>query len=158
MARFDLEEHEYEGLDVRVALVVSRFNKSVVERLLSSALDTLTRYGVQTEDMMVVHVPGAFEIPLAVQRLAATRRFNAIITLGAVIRGDTPHFEYVAGECARGVARVALAQDLPVIFGVLTVDSMAQAIARAGGEAGNKGHEAALSALEMVTLLRRITA
>ena len=156
MAKFDLKEGAYESGNAHFGIVASRFNGAVVERLLQGAVETFERHGVGDDALTVVHVPGAFEIPVVTRRLAASGRYEAIVTLGAVIRGGTPHFEYVAGECARGVARVALDQDIPVIFGVLTVDDMEQARARAGGDEGNKGREAALTALEMVTLLRRL--
>jgi 6,7-dimethyl-8-ribityllumazine synthase len=135
-------------------LVVSRFNGYIVESLLKGAIDTLKRHGADDNDLQVVYVPGAFEMPLAVQRIAAKKQFDAIIALGAVIRGGTPHFEYVAGECTKGLATVSLQHDVPVAFGVLTVDTIEQAIERAGTKAGNKGAEAAMSAIEMVNLLR----
>ena len=135
------------------ALVVGRWNSFVVEHLLDGALDTLRRHGVSDGQITVVRVPGAFEIPLACQRVARARKHDAIIALGAVIRGGTPHFEHVAGECTKGLAQVSLASDIPVAFGVLTVDSIEQAIERSGTKAGNKGAEAAQSALEMVSLL-----
>ncbi|WOJ93165.1 6,7-dimethyl-8-ribityllumazine synthase [Congregibacter variabilis] len=140
----------------RYALLVGRWNSFVVEHLLEGAIDTLKRHGVAEEQMTVVRVPGAFEIPLACQRLAKVGDYDAIIALGAVIRGGTPHFEHVAGECTKGVAQVSLSQDIPIAFGVLTVDSIEQAIERSGTKAGNKGVEAALSALEMVSLLSQI--
>jgi 6,7-dimethyl-8-ribityllumazine synthase len=140
----------------RYALVVGRWNSFVVEHLLEGAADTLRRHGVADSQMTVVRVPGAFEIPLACQRLAKTGNYDAIIALGAVIRGGTPHFEHVAGECTKGVAQVSLGHDIPIAFGVLTVDSIEQAIERSGTKAGNKGVEAALSALEMVSLLSQI--
>jgi 6,7-dimethyl-8-ribityllumazine synthase len=140
----------------RYALVVGRWNSFVVEHLLEGAADTLRRHGVADEQMTVIRVPGAFEIPLACQRLARTGDYDAIIALGAVIRGGTPHFEHVAGECTKGVAQVSLGHDIPIAFGVLTVDSIEQAIERSGTKAGNKGVEAALSALEMVSLLSQI--
>ena len=140
----------------RIALLVSRFNSFVVESLLAGAIDTLRRHGAESADLQIVRVPGAFEMPLAAQRLAATRRYDAIIALGAVIRGGTPHFEYVAGECTKGLASVSMQHDVPIAFGVLTVDSIEQAIERAGTKAGNKGDEAALSAIEMINLLREI--
>lgn len=142
--------------DARIALLVSRFNSLVVDSLLAGALDTLKRHGADTRDLHIVRVPGAYEMPLAAQRLAASKRFDAIIALGAVIRGGTPHFEYVAGECTRGLSAVALKHDIPVAFGVLTVDTIEQAIERAGTKAGNKGVEAALSAIEMISLLRAL--
>ena len=140
----------------RFCLVVARFNSFVVESLLEGAIDTLRRHGAEESDITIVRVPGAFEMPLVAQRLAASKRFDALIALGAVIRGGTPHFEYVAGECTKGLAGVALKYDLPVAFGVLTVDTIEQAIERAGTKAGNKGAEAALSAIEMISLLRSL--
>ncbi len=140
----------------RIALLVSRFNSFVVESLLSGAIDTLKRHGAEEHDLAVIRVPGAYEMPIAAKRLAAAQRYEAIIALGAVIRGGTPHFEYVAGECTRGLSSVSLQYDIPIAFGVLTVDSIEQAIERAGTKAGNKGAEAAMSAIEMVNLLREI--
>ena len=140
----------------RIALLVSRFNSFIVESLLSGAVDTLKRHGAEDHDLQIVRVPGAFEMPLAAKRLAASQRYEAIIALGAVIRGGTPHFEYVAGECTKGLSMVSMQYDLPVAFGVLTVDSIEQAIERAGTKAGNKGAEAAMSAIEMINLLREI--
>ena len=137
-------------------IIVSRFNSFVVESLLSGALDALKRHGADDNDIQIVRVPGAFEMPLAAQRIAAKKQFDAIIALGAVIRGGTPHFEYVAGECTKGLAHVSSAYDVPVAFGVLTVDTIEQAIERSGTKAGNKGVEAAMSAIEMVNLLRSI--
>ena len=137
----------------RFALVVGRFNSFVVESLLQGAIDALVRHGIKPDDLTIIRVPGAFEIPLAVQKIAQRDEFDAIIALGAVIRGGTPHFEYVAGECTKGLAQVSMEFGVPVSFGVLTVDSIEQAIERSGTKAGNKGAEAALSALEMVSLL-----
>ena len=134
-------------------LVVGRWNSFVVEHLLEGAVDTLRRHGVKDEQMHIVRVPGAFEIPLACQHAAARKDCDAIIALGAVIRGGTPHFEYVAGECTKGVAQVSMDTGKPIAFGVLTVDSIEQAIERSGTKAGNKGAEAATTALEMVNLL-----
>ena len=142
--------------DARIALLVSRFNGFVVDSLLSGALDTLKRHGADERDLQIVRVPGAFEMPIAAQRLAASKRFDALIALGAVIRGGTPHFEYVAGECTRGLSAVSLKHDIPIAFGVLTVDTIEQAIERAGTKAGNKGAEAALSTIEMISLLRAL--
>ena len=156
MAKYDLEPGDYGADGARVAIAAARFNAAVVEPLLAGALEALGEHGVPSDNVTIARVPGAFELPLVARRLAASGRYEAVITLGAVVRGGTPHFEYVAGECARGIARVALEQDLPVIFGVLTVDHMSQAQARAGGAEGNKGYEAALAALEMVGLLRRM--
>ena len=128
----------------------------MVEHLKAGAIDALTRHGVAEDKMVVVYAPGAFEIPLVCKKLAASGEYDAIIALGAVIRGGTPHFEYVAGECVKGIAHVIGEYGLPVAFGVLTVDSIEQAIERAGSKAGNKGEEAALSALEMVNLLGKL--
>jgi 6,7-dimethyl-8-ribityllumazine synthase len=140
----------------RFGVVASRFNGPIVEQLLSGCLDTLDRHGVIRDDITVVKVPGAREIPLAGRRLAASGRYDAIIGLGVVIRGATPHFEYVAGVCSEGLAALGQQYDLPVIFGVLTVESAEQALERAGGKSGNRGADAALAAIEMVSLLRRI--
>jgi 6,7-dimethyl-8-ribityllumazine synthase len=140
----------------RIALLVSRFNSFVVDSLLSGAIDTLRRHGAEDRDLHIVRVPGAYEMPIAAKRLAASQRYEVIIALGAVIRGGTPHFEYVAGECTKGLSQVSLQHDIPIAFGVLTVDSIEQAIERAGTKAGNKGAEAAMSAIEMVNLLREI--
>ncbi|WP_296057245.1 6,7-dimethyl-8-ribityllumazine synthase [uncultured Amphritea sp.] len=138
------------------AIVVGRFNSFVVESLLEGAVDTLKRHGIAAEKIRVIRVPGAFEIPLAVQKIAAQKKDDAIIALGAVIRGGTPHFEYVSGESSKGVAQVSLEYGIPVANGILTVNSIEQAIERSGTKAGNKGAEAALSALEMVSLLRQL--
>ena len=138
------------------ALVVGRFNSFVVESLLSGAIDTLLRHGIKKEQIDIVRAPGAFELPLVVKKIADKGKHDAIIALGAVIRGGTPHFEYVAGECVKGIAQVALDSSIPVTFGVLTVDTIEQAIERSGTKAGNKGAEATLSALEMVSLLKSI--
>ncbi|MCP3869555.1 MAG: 6,7-dimethyl-8-ribityllumazine synthase [Gammaproteobacteria bacterium] len=141
--------------DARFCLVVSRFNSFVVESLLAGALDTLKRHGAAESDIVVVRVPGAFEMPLALEKIAGAGGYDAIVALGAVIRGGTPHFEYVAGECVKGMAQVSLKHGVPIAFGVLTVDTIEQAIERAGTKAGNKGSEAAVSAIEMVNLLRQ---
>ena len=140
----------------RFGIVITRWNSFVVENLLEGALDTLKRHGAEESNIEVVYVPGAFEIPLAVKKMAASKNYDAVITLGAVIRGGTPHFEYVAGECVKGMATSMMQYEIPVAFGVLTVDTIEQAIERAGTKAGNKGEEAALSAVEMVNLLRNI--
>jgi 6,7-dimethyl-8-ribityllumazine synthase len=151
---------EYEGaLDatgMRIAIVAGRFNDHVTKPLLEAAVSTLCDLGLT--EVPVHWVPGAFEIPLVAQRLARSGRVDAVVCLGAVIRGDTPHFDFVAGECAAGVARVALDTGVPCIFGVLTTDDLDQALARAGGAAGNKGAEAARTAVEMVDLLRVVPA
>ena len=140
----------------RFGIVITRWNSFVVENLLEGALDTLKRHGAEEANIDVVYVPGAFEIPLAVKKMAASKNYDAVITLGAVIRGGTPHFEYVAGECVKGMASSMMQYEIPVAFGVLTVDTIEQAIERAGTKAGNKGEEAALSAVEMVNLLRNL--
>ena len=140
----------------RVGIAVARFNSFVVESLLEGALDTLNRHGADEKNIEIVRVPGAFELPLVVQRMAASGNYDAIIALGAVIRGGTPHFEYVAGECVKGLAQVMMQKDIPVAFGVLTVDTIEQAIERAGTKAGNKGVEATISVIEMVNLLNQI--
>jgi len=140
----------------RFAIVVTRFNSFITERLLEGAIDALQRHGAQSADMHIVRTPGAFEMPLVVQRVAKSNKYDAIIALGAVIRGGTPHFDYVAGECTKGIAQVSLQYDVPVAFGVLTTDTIEQAIERAGTKAGNKGAEAAMSAIEMVNLLKQI--
>lgn len=140
----------------RIALLVSRFNSFIVESLLSGAIDTLKRHGAEERELQIIRVPGAYEMPIVAKRLATSQRYDAIIALGAVIRGGTPHFEYVAGECTKGLSQVSLQHDMPIAFGVLTVDSIEQAIERAGTKAGNKGAEAALSAIEMINLLREI--
>ncbi|HHM05876.1 MAG TPA: 6,7-dimethyl-8-ribityllumazine synthase [Gammaproteobacteria bacterium] len=147
---------DFTATDARFALVAGRFNSFIVEHLINGAVDALHRHGVGRSHIDLIQVPGAFEIPLAVQRVAASGRFDAVIALACIIRGGTPHFDYVAGECAKGVAGVALKHDLPVAFGILTVDTVEQAIERAGTKAGNKGVEAALAALEMVSLLRKL--
>lgn len=138
----------------KIAIVISRFNSFINEQLLAGAIDTLKRTGqVEDDNITVVRVPGAVELPLAAKRVAASKKYDAIIALGTVIRGGTPHFEFVAGECNKGLAQVSMEFDIPVAFGVLTTDSIDQAIERAGTKMGNKGSEAALSALEMVNVM-----
>lgn len=149
-------EGDFVNVDGNYAIVVGRFNAFVVESLLEGAIDTLKRHGVSEEKIRVIRVPGAFEIPLAVKRIADQKKDDAIIALGAVIRGGTPHFEYVSGESSKGVAQVSLDYDLPVANGILTVNSIEQAVERSGTKMGNKGAEAALSALEMVSLLKQL--
>lgn len=144
------------GEGLRFALVVGRFNEFITHKLLAGALDALYRHGVREEDIEVAWVPGSFEIPLVARRMAASGRFNAVVCLGAVIRGATPHFEYVAAEVAKGVAKVGLDTGVPTIFGVITADTLEQAIERAGTKAGNKGWDAALAAIEMADLLRNL--
>lgn len=141
----------------KFAIVVSRFNSFVVESLLEGALDTLERHGeVSDENITLVRVPGAYELPVAAKKLAESGKFDAIIALGAVIRGGTPHFDFVAGECNKGLAQVSLEYSIPVSFGVITTDSIEQAIERSGTKAGNKGSEAALGALEMVNVMAEL--
>jgi len=142
--------------DAHIAIAAARFNGFIVDQLRSGCVDTLERHGITADRMTVVQAPGAFELPLVCKRLAASRRYDAVIALGAVIRGSTPHFEYVAGGCAHGLAGVAMEFDLPVAFGVLTVDNIEQAVERAGTKAGNKGADAALTALEMISLMRHL--
>jgi 6,7-dimethyl-8-ribityllumazine synthase len=156
MSDISVKEGELVVRDARIALLVSRFNSFVVESLLEGALDALKRHGADERDLQIVRVPGAYEMPIAAQRLAASKRFDAIIALGAVIRGGTPHFEYVEGECTKGLSAVSLQHDIPIAFGVLTVDTIEQAIERAGTKAGNKGAEAAMSTIEMINLLRNL--
>ena len=142
--------------DGRFAIVAARFNEFIVESLVKGSLRCLRQHGASDGDIEIFHVPGAFEMPIAVDKVAATRRFDGIIVLGAVIRGGTPHFEYVAGECVKGIAAASQRHTIPVGNGVLTVDTIEQAIERAGTKAGNKGEEATLAVIEMVNLLRRI--
>lgn len=156
MAKYDVQLSDFSIDGARFAIVAARFNAPVTDALLEGAVATLSEHGVPDDHISVVQVPGAFEIPITAKRLAASGRFEAIIALGAVVRGGTPHFEYVAGECARGIGQVAIEENVPVIFGVLTTDTDEQARDRAGGKEGNKGCEAAVAGLEMVTLLRRL--
>ena len=142
--------------DARFVIVSARFNELIVARLVEGALDALRRHGAADQDIHVVRVPGAFELPLAVRRLARTKRYDGIVALGAVVRGQTPHFEYVCNECAAGLTRVSQEFEVPVGFGVLTCDTVDQALDRAGSKAGNKGADAAMATLEMVNLLRQL--
>jgi 6,7-dimethyl-8-ribityllumazine synthase len=145
-----------EGGGLRFGVVVSRFNRSVTAPLLAGALEALAVHGVADDDVVVAHVPGAFEIPFAADALARTGRYDAVVCLGAVVRGETPHFEYICAEVTRGVGRVAAEHRLPVAFGVLTTDTIEQALARAGEGHGNKGYEAAVTAIEMARLARLV--
>jgi 6,7-dimethyl-8-ribityllumazine synthase len=149
-------EGSLEARGKKFAIIVARFNSFISERLLEGALDTLTRSGASKEDIEIAKVPGAYEIPLLAQKMAASKRYDAVICLGAVIRGATAHFDYVAGEVAKGIAQVSLEAGLPIIFGVLTTDTIEQAIERAGTKAGNKGSDCASAAIEMVNLLADI--
>jgi len=142
--------------DMRVGIVAARFNEFVVDQLLKGALDALKRHGANPRDVTVVRVPGAWEMPLVAKRMAGSRRFDGILALGAVIRGSTPHFDYVAGECSKGLGQAGLAHDVPLAFGVLTTDTIEQAIERAGTKAGNKGADAAVSLIETIDLLRQL--
>lgn len=141
---------------VKIGIVAARFNEFIVSKLISGAVDGLVRHGVAEEDLALCWVPGAFEIPLAAEKMAASGRYDAVICLGAVIRGDTSHYDYVCSEVTKGIAHVSLNSGLPVLFGVLTTDTIQQAIERAGTKAGNKGYDCALSAIEMINLLRQI--
>jgi len=147
-----------DGQDLTLAIVVSRFNKRLTERLLGGAQEALAKHGVDPERVDVVHVPGSFELPLTAQRLAETGRYQAVVCLGCVVRGETPHFDYVAGQAASGIARVGLDTRVPVIFGVVTADTLQQALDRAGGREGNKGFDAVLTAIEMANLLKKLDA
>ena len=149
-------EGELLARDLRFGFVAARFNDYVVEALIRGAVDALKRHGAGEKQIEIVRVPGAFDIPIVARKLALSRRYEAIIALGAVIRGQTPHFDFVAGECASGLSRIALETGVPIAFGVLTTDSMEQAVDRAGGKAGNKGADAALAAIEMANLMRRL--
>lgn len=142
------------GTDLKVGIVVGRFNEFITGKLLSGAEDTLKRHGVKDEDITVAWVPGAFEIPLIAKKMAASKKYDAVITLGTVIRGSTPHFDYVCSEVAKGVSQVTMTTDVPTIFGVLTTETIEQAIERAGTKAGNKGADAAVAAIEMANLVK----
>ena len=144
------------GKGLKVGLVVPRFNDFITRRLLEGAQDALVRHGVDEEDIEVAWVPGAFEIPLIAQKLAQTKKYDAVICLGAIIRGGTPHFEYIASELTKGIAKVSLDTGLPVIYGVITADTLEQAIERAGTKEGNKGSQAAVNAIEMANLVKGI--
>ncbi len=147
---------DFSAVGIKTGIVASRFNGFVVDNLISGAVDCLVRHGAQETDIELARVPGAVEIPLAVKRMANTGKYDAIIALGAVIRGATPHFEYVAGECTKGLGQLALQLNIPVAFGVLTVDTIEQAIERAGTKVGNKGEEVALGTIEMVNVLHQL--
>ncbi len=141
---------------IKVGIVVGRFNEFIVSKLIGGAIDGLKRHGVEDENMEVAWVPGAFEIPLAAKKMANSKKYDAVICLGAVIRGSTSHYDYVCAEVSKGIANVSLNTEIPVIFGVLTTDNIEQAIERAGTKSGNKGYDAAVSAIEMVNLLKSI--
>ncbi|PLX72939.1 MAG: 6,7-dimethyl-8-ribityllumazine synthase [Desulfuromonas sp.] len=152
----NLVEGQLNAQGLKVGLLVSRFNSFICERLVEGAIDALQRHGAESDDITVVRVPGAFEIPPAARQMAGCGRFDAIVCLGAVIRGSTPHFDYVSAEVSKGVAAVAMESSLPVTFGVLTTDTLEQAIERAGSKAGNKGFDAAMAAIEMANLYRAL--
>lgn len=156
MAEIKTIQGDFTTSNKRFVLVAGRFNSFIVDHLIKGAQDMLNRHGVDNSAIELIYVPGAFEIPLACQQAVATGRYDAVIALGAVIRGSTPHFDYVAGSCAKGIADVALRSGIPVAFGVLTVDTIEQAIERAGTKAGNKGGDAALTAIEMVNVLNQL--
>ena len=149
-------EGDFSAVTAKFGIVVARFNSFVVEELLSGAIDALRRHGVNEANITIIRVPGAYEMPLATKKAIDSGEYDAMIALGAVIRGGTPHFDYVAGECASGLAKISLESGIPVAFGVLTTDTTEQAIERSGTKAGNKGADAAMSALEMVSLLRNL--
>ena len=150
-------EGRFNDANGHYTLVVGRFNAFVVESLVDGAIDCLVRHGVDAENIRVVRVPGAFEIPLAAQKIAQQGKDDAIIALGAVIRGGTPHFDFVAGECASGISKLAMEESMPIVFGVLTTDTIEQAIERSGTKAGNKGADVEMSAMEMVSLMRKLS-
>lgn len=149
-------EGKITGKGLKVAIVVSRFNEFVTGKLLAGAVDALVRHECKEEDITVAWVPGAFEIPMVAKKLAAAKKFDAVVCLGAVIRGATPHFDYVCAECAKGIAQVGMESSVPVTFGVLTTENTQQAVERAGSKAGNKGVDAALAAMEMVNLYKEL--
>lgn len=144
------------GSEAKIGIVAARFNELIVSKLLSGAVDGLVRHGIEEESITLAWVPGAFEIPLVAEKMAASGKYDAVICLGAVIRGATSHYDYVCSEVSKGIAQVSLAQKIPVMFGVLTTDTIQQAVERAGTKAGNKGYDCALSAIEMINLLRAL--
>jgi len=150
-----VHEGKLDGSSIKVAVIVSRFNGFITERLLSGAMDGLSRHGVSEANVDVYRCPGAFDVPSVAKKIIEHKKHDAVICLGAVIRGETPHFDYVAGESAKGIGEIALDSGIPVIYGILTTDTVEQAIDRAGGKSGNKGYDAAISAIEMVNLFRQ---
>jgi len=148
---------DFNAGDAKFCLLAARFNSFIVERLVDGAVDALVRHGVSRDNIEIIRVPGAYEMPISAQRIAQSGKYDSIIALGAVIRGSTPHFDFVAGECSKGLAQVGLVADLPIIFGVLTTDTIEQAIERAGTKAGNKGADAAVTAIEMVSLFNKLS-
>ncbi len=149
-------EGNFDGKGIKIAIVASRFNEFITKELIGGAEDTLLRHNVNTDDIYLYRVPGAFEITSVCNKIAESGKYDAVITLGAVIRGSTPHFDYVAAEVSKGVASVSMKYNIPVIFGVLTTDTIEQAVERAGTKAGNKGSDAAMAALEMINLYKGI--
>ncbi len=147
---------DFNAGDAKFCILAARFNSFIVERLVEGAVDALVRHGTSRENIEIIRVPGAYEMPISAQRIAQTGNYDSIIALGAVIRGSTPHFDYVAGECSKGLAQVSLVADMPIIFGVLTTDTIEQAVERAGTKAGNKGAEAAVTAIEMISLFNKL--
>ena len=147
---------DFNAGDAKFCILAGRFNSFIVERLVEGAVDALVRHGISRDNIEIIRVPGAYEMPISAQRIAQTGKYDSIIALGAVIRGATPHFDFVAGECSKGLAQVSLAADLPIIFGVLTTDTIEQAVERAGTKAGNKGAEAAVTAIEMISLFSKL--
>lgn len=152
----DVIQGDFKAHDIRFGIVVSRFNDLITGQLLAGALDALRRHGAEEKHIQIVKVPGSFEIPYAAARMARQKRYDAIICLGAVIRGDTPHFEYISAEVTKGIAQIALETNIPVIYGVITTENIEQAVERAGTKAGNKGWDAAMAAMEMVDLYKKI--
>jgi len=149
-------EGKYEISNKKIAIVIARWNDFIVSKLLDGAIDALTRHNIPNDDITIIYCPGAFEIPLTTKRAALSKQFDAIITLGAVIRGETPHFDYIAAEVTKGIAAVGLECNIPCIYGILTTDNVEQAIDRAGTKSGNKGFEAAMSTIEMISLFEKI--
>ncbi|MGA1796282.1 MAG: 6,7-dimethyl-8-ribityllumazine synthase [bacterium] len=152
----DVIQGDFNAHGIRFGIVVSRFNDFITGRMLAGALDALSRHGGEEKHIQIVKVPGSFEIPYAASRMARLKRYDAIICLGAVIRGDTPHFEYISAEVTKGIAKIAMETDIPVIYGVITTENIEQAIERAGTKAGNKGWDAAMAAMEMVDLYKKL--
>ncbi len=153
---YQVFEGEFRGEGLKFGIIVGRFNSLISKKLLEGALDAFARHGVSEESIDIAWVPGSFEIPLVAKKMAISQKYDAIVCLGAIIRGATPHFDYVAAECSKGIAQVMLETQIPISFGVLTTDTIEQAIERAGTKAGNKGFEAAMAALEMANLLKKL--
>ncbi|MBU1228528.1 MAG: 6,7-dimethyl-8-ribityllumazine synthase [Proteobacteria bacterium] len=156
MAHIKTIEGQLDAKGLKVAILASRFNDFIVDKLVGGAVDALTRHGASREDITLVKIPGAFEMPLVAQRLAASKQYDGLVCLGAVIRGATPHFDFVANECAKGLAQVSMEHNIPLGFGVLTTDNLEQAIERAGSKAGNKGVDAAMAMLETARVLAQL--